>query len=349
MRKIIILLFIITVQDCSSYIPRKEISEKFFGKKFQIIAHRGMRNYAPENSMSAFRMAHSRGFPFELDVMFCRTGELVVFHDETVDRVTGKKGKVADLSLSELKALDSSVYFRSEFRERISSYSEEELRELALAGLLYKKTYQRDWSRMKKSDFISVSDNNFLYDSFKGEKIPLLEEVLDEFGGKALIDIEIKSFELGEKARKVAAATAELIRKKNLVGKVFVTSFNPYVLEETARIEPDLIRGQLYSSFKDITQMPYIAKVLLRNLYFLNNAKPEVLALGKEMAVREYVQEKKDLGFILFPWTVNDPEEMKNLIENGVDGLITDRPELAEKVYKKYIREKGAVSFSGVR
>ncbi len=340
MKKIILFLFIITVENCASYMPRKDFSEKLFQKKFQIIAHRGMRNYAPENSMSAFRLAHSKGFPFELDVMFCSTGELVVFHDETVDRVTGRKGRVADLSLSELKALDSSVYFKSEFRERISSYSEEELRELAASGLLYRKTYRRDWSRMKKNDFINVSDNNFLYDSFQGEKIPLLEEVLDEFGGKALIDIEIKSFEVGEKARKVAAHTAELIRKKNLVGKVFVTSFNPYVLEETARIEPDLIRGQLYSSFKDIREMPYIAKVLLRNLYFLNSAKPEVLALGKEMAAKEYVQEKKELGFVLFPWTVNDAEEMKTLIERGVDGLITDRPELAEKVYKKYIQTR---------
>jgi glycerophosphoryl diester phosphodiesterase len=70
------------------------------------IAHRGYAAEAPENTIAALRRAGRRADGVELDVRRCGSGELVVVHDATVDRVTDGTGRVADHSLAELQALD---------------------------------------------------------------------------------------------------------------------------------------------------------------------------------------------------------------------------------------------------
>ena len=71
-----------------------------------IFGHRGASAYAPENTLEAFLMAADMGaHGVELDVHICRSGELVVTHDETIERVSDGQGWVKDMSLSELKAL----------------------------------------------------------------------------------------------------------------------------------------------------------------------------------------------------------------------------------------------------
>ncbi|ELZ78291.1 glycerophosphodiester phosphodiesterase [Haloferax larsenii JCM 13917] len=68
-------------------------------------AHRGCPVLAPENTLAAFRAATPRLPCVELDVRRCGSGELVVFHDETVDRMTDGSGAVADATLAELQEL----------------------------------------------------------------------------------------------------------------------------------------------------------------------------------------------------------------------------------------------------
>ena len=72
----------------------------------RIFGHRGASGYAPENTLESFDMAAKMGaHGVELDVHICRSGEPVVTHDETVERVSDGEGWVKDLSLKELKAL----------------------------------------------------------------------------------------------------------------------------------------------------------------------------------------------------------------------------------------------------
>lgn len=67
-------------------------------------AHRGLhRDGVPENSLEAFRLAVESGYGIELDVRLSRDGELVVFHDDTLDRVTAESGRVADRDCAELE------------------------------------------------------------------------------------------------------------------------------------------------------------------------------------------------------------------------------------------------------
>ena len=73
-----------------------------------IYGHRGASGYAPENTLEAFRLSMEMGADgFELDVHLSRDGELVVIHDETVNRTTNGTGAVRDLTLAQLKELDA--------------------------------------------------------------------------------------------------------------------------------------------------------------------------------------------------------------------------------------------------
>ena len=70
------------------------------------IGHRGAKGFIAENTLESFQKALDLGVDaVELDVHLCASGELVVFHDFTVDRMTNGSGEVHKMTLSELKAL----------------------------------------------------------------------------------------------------------------------------------------------------------------------------------------------------------------------------------------------------
>ena len=72
------------------------------------VGHRGAAGHAPENTLKSFSRAIELGCDMtELDVHLCGSGELVVIHDESVDRTTDGSGEVADLTLGELKQLNA--------------------------------------------------------------------------------------------------------------------------------------------------------------------------------------------------------------------------------------------------
>lgn len=72
------------------------------------IGHRGAMGYAPENTLASFSKALEIGVDgIELDVHLCQSGEVVVIHDDRVDRTTNRKGKVREMTLQDLKELDA--------------------------------------------------------------------------------------------------------------------------------------------------------------------------------------------------------------------------------------------------
>lgn len=96
------------------------------GRERLLLGHRGVPQESPENTLSGFRRALEHGLDgVELDVQLCRTGELVVFHDETVNRLTNGSGRVSELSFDELRRLDAGIRFGKEFEgEQIPSLEE---------------------------------------------------------------------------------------------------------------------------------------------------------------------------------------------------------------------------------
>lgn len=82
---------------------RRDISPELLGSRY---AHRGLHDAEhPENSLSAFALAVKKGYGIELDVRLSKDGVLVVFHDDTLDRVVGREGKVIDFTARELSEM----------------------------------------------------------------------------------------------------------------------------------------------------------------------------------------------------------------------------------------------------
>ena len=82
-----------------------------------VVGHRGLLRHAPENTLAGFRACLELRLGFEVDVRRSSDGVLICIHDETLDRTTTVKEKVADQTLAELKRLDAGGWFRADFRE----------------------------------------------------------------------------------------------------------------------------------------------------------------------------------------------------------------------------------------
>lgn len=91
-------------------------------KKFINYAHRGASEYYPENTMLSFRKGLEMGANgIETDVQKTKDGVVVLFHDDTLDRVTGKSGSIADYTYAELLEFD---VIKGEQKEKIPTFEE---------------------------------------------------------------------------------------------------------------------------------------------------------------------------------------------------------------------------------
>lgn len=100
---LLVLLFVIYIILMMPGRKRRSKMEPF---RYYRYAHRGLHgNGVAENSMSAFRAAVEGGFGIELDVRLSSDGEIVVFHDDTLDRVTDSRGLVKDKTAEELSKI----------------------------------------------------------------------------------------------------------------------------------------------------------------------------------------------------------------------------------------------------
>lgn len=84
--------------------------------KSLVIAHRGANKYAPQNTLAAFKKAYELGCDgFETDVHITKDGKVVICHNYTIDETSTGKGKVADMTLDELKGYDFGSYYSKKF------------------------------------------------------------------------------------------------------------------------------------------------------------------------------------------------------------------------------------------
>ncbi len=91
-----------------------------------VFAHRGSSAHAPENTLAAFQLSLSQGAPaLELDAMLSADGQVVVIHDDSVDRTSNGSGKVRQMPLAAIKELDGGSYFNPAFKgEKIPTLAE---------------------------------------------------------------------------------------------------------------------------------------------------------------------------------------------------------------------------------
>jgi glycerophosphoryl diester phosphodiesterase len=105
----------------------KDIRSNYVGlHRPTIFAHRGSSAFAPENTFAAFTLAvDQHADAIELDAILSSDGQVVVIHDQTVDRTTNGTGRVNRLTFLELKKLDAGSHFNATFKgEKIPSLAE---------------------------------------------------------------------------------------------------------------------------------------------------------------------------------------------------------------------------------
>lgn len=220
------------------------------------IGHRGAKGHSPENTLASFEKAMLLGVDaVELDVHLSADGQIVVIHDETVNRTTHRQGIVNQMLWADLKNL-----------------------------------------------------------RIEGEHpIPLLSEVFDLIDRQIFINIELK----GEHtAAAVVALIQDYIHNKDWNYKHFlVSSFDWNALQEVHRLDAKIDLGVLTLTDVELAT-GFAAFIKARSIhpYF-------------HLLTRENTALMQQKGFEVFPWTVNEIEDILKIKSFNVNGIITDFPD----------------------
>ncbi len=258
-----------------------------------IIAHRGARSLAPENTIAAARKALEVGADmWELDVGMTADGELLVIHDNTLTRTSNVKQvfperrpwSLTDFSLHEIKRLDFGTWFTEE----------DPFCQIA-AGAVSPREIRR----------------------YRGEPAPTLREALvftreHKWRG----NVEIKDLRHTPGGSQVVPKVVALLEELDMADQVLVSSFRHTYLREVRRRNPWMATGALVNK-------PHADPTSLLQRLGAQAYHPSLAALR-----REEISRLRTHGFQVNVWTVNDPKVIKDLMGAGVTGIFTDFPQV---------------------
>ncbi|MBC8321650.1 MAG: glycerophosphodiester phosphodiesterase [Bacteroidetes bacterium] len=235
-----------------------------------IIAHRGESFDAPENTLSAIKLAWERNVQaVEIDIQQTKDSEIVVIHDKDTLRISGKKKTIKKSSLKELKLLNAGFY------------------------------KEGNWD---------------------DERIPSLSEVLATVPENGKLIIEIKS------DNNILQKLKYELSQSNLnTTQIELIAFDANTLAKAKQLMPEY--RMLWLLSLDYRLPWWLAlnnnRKLINKLNKLKLDGVDVWA-GK-LLTKSFISEIKKSGLCIYTWTVNDLEKAKSLIENGIDGITTDR------------------------
>ncbi len=159
----------------------------------------------------------------------------------------------------------------------------------------------------------------------QGITVPTLEEIFQAFPGQRMT-IEIKQTNAS-----MARPFCALIRKYDLQDRILVASFHDERLEEFRAECPEVATS---SARSETTAFVLMTKPFLGRLYSppFHSLQVPKKSSGITVMTAAFVRAAHERGLAVEPWTINDPEQMKLYIEWGVDGIITDRPDIMLEV-----------------
>ena len=170
-----------------------------------------------------------------------------------------------------------------------------------------------------------------------GEKIPTLIELINliqtEYKNKNIkINIEIKttkSLDTDDEVYNFSNTLIDILHKYNIADDVIIQSFDIRALKDVKEIDPSI-------------KTSYLVKDKLPNIDSLINTSKQ---LGVKIISPEYnlldkqiVKKLQENGFEVLPWTINDMDTLKQNIEYGVDGIITDYPKQMNDYLNDYLK-----------
>lgn len=319
-----------------------------------VIGHRGAKGIAPENSLSGFKKAVELGIDgVELDVHLAKNGKLVVIHDVDLKRLTGFKIPIKQFTFEELKKYDISELFAKNQERSIGKLPEEkkyflELRAIQ-ANSFYLNVYEQanrkkisfylHWDgkrfdevkklffprndgkkicfkqlKIKKRDILDLEKGKVR--KYHNEQIPLLKDVLMILKGKLSVNIEIKG---GEKI--YPGIVDKLVKETESFGynNILFSSFDRDSVILLKKKYPELKANGLYAKW--INPERYING--------LDGLNPHAF-LCKEKLISCLHRLDKTVHV----WTVDKDIDMIRFILYGVDGIITNYPQVLKKISK---------------
>lgn len=263
------------------------------------IAHRGARSLAPENTISAALQALSAGADmWELDVTITADGELIVLHDGTLKRTTNVEAhyplrapwKAHTFLLDEIRELDAGSWF-----------------------------VRQDPFGQIASGAVSADD----CESYRGEKVPTLEEALRFTRDKDWrVNVEIKDLGKSPGHKIIVERVLYLIRKLDMAEQVLISSFNHHYL----------IRSK--QQFPEVETAALVAMPAMLAANKLEHLHAQAYNPRKGAISPFRIRSLQDRGFAVNVWTVNDERDLARYIDWGVDGLITDFPQRLQAMNK---------------
>jgi glycerophosphoryl diester phosphodiesterase len=292
--------------------------------RIYIVGHRGAAGLAPENTLAAFSKACEIGVDaVELDVLLTADSEMVVHHDYTLSPDIARTPQnewlsrpgpaIKDLTLAKLKTYD--------------------------VGRLKPNTrYSRRYPEQQPVD---------------GERIPTLGEVISLLKAKCdpatQLWVEIKTNpekpDLTPTPETVANAVVQFLRQQDFTARVRILSFDWRALVHVQKIAPEIptvylsLEGRSLNNIKpgQPGASPWMAGFDIDD--FSGSIPQAVKAAGGRYWAPYYkhitydlLNEAHELGLQVFVWTPDKRDAMVRLIEMGVDGIITNRPDIIRSI-----------------
>lgn len=288
---------------------------------FDLQGHRGARGLAPENTLPAFQRALELGVTtLELDIAVTRDGVLVISHDPF---------------LNPEHTRDASGRFLDERGPAIHSLTWGQLQAYDVGRIKPGTDYARQFPAQQPLD---------------GTRIPRLSDLFDlvkrsgDDGVRFDIETKLSPDEPGEAPlpEPFARALVGEIRKAGMAARTQIQSFDWRSLQVVQRIAPEIATVYLtvQRRFDNIgAERPEGSRWTAGFQFREHGSVPRMIKAAGGSHWSAYfgdldapkVKEAQALGLKVLAWTVNDPAAMARMLDYGVDGLITDRPDLARK------------------
>ena len=266
-------------------------------------AHQGGAREGPSSTLFAMRRALSAGaVALELDVHATSDRQLVVCHDDTVDRTTNGTGRIAELTLEDVKSLDAAYW----------------------------------WVTGSEVDHTAAPADYPLRGrapQYKELGVPTLVEVLEAFP-HTYLNLDIK--QTAPTVEPYEDLVVDVLRSHGRKDDVIVASFYDVATDAFSALAPEVSTaaglGAMASFFFAVREGASPPPMRHHALQVPPSYE------GTTVVDESFVRAAHQGGMAVHVWTVDDADDMERLVDLGVDGIMTDRPSVLTGV----LRQKGA-------
>lgn len=284
---------------------RKDANEN----KVLVMAHGGGQGYYPSNTISAFQNSFNLGVDvLEMDVQITKDGILVLRHGEN------KTGNIRQMSNCDTVIWDNDYQYLYDTCNFGYNYKDEE------GNYPYRDMTHEEW----------VSNGVYL---------TKLEELFLEFGDNVLYNIEIKA-DADASRTETADALYELLEEYGLIEETLVATAFDDISKYIVKTYPDIM---ISTSQNEAQKVIIPAYLLLSTFYNPKNYSVVQIPMSFDLPVINELNLSTSLlidtmhrhNMAVHYWTINDPDQMRLLIELGADGIITDYPDVLMSIIEE--------------